>query len=59
VPLPAVSKRLGHSNIYVTATVYAHALPNDESAAAEKWEAAMNRAPNSKVVEMPLQKKPA
>jgi integrase len=29
VPLPAVSKRLGHSNIYVTATVYAHALPSD------------------------------
>jgi integrase len=59
VPLPAVSKRLGHSNIYVTATVYAHALPGDESAAAEKWEAAMNRAANAKVVEMPLKKKQA
>jgi integrase len=56
VPLPAVSKRLGHSNIYVTATVYAHALPNDELATAEKWESAMNRAANSKVVEMPLKK---
>lgn len=43
VPLPAVSKRLGHSNIYVTATVYAHALTSDDSSAAEKWEAAMKR----------------
>ena len=56
VPLPAVSKRLGHSNIYVTATVYAHALPKDESAAAEKWEAAMKRTEKSKVIEMPLKK---
>jgi integrase len=56
VPLPAVSKRLGHSNIYVTATVYAHALASDESAAAERWEAAMKRAGNSKVIEMPLKK---
>jgi hypothetical protein len=54
VPLPAVSKRLGHSNMYVTATVYAHALPSDESHAAAKWEAAMKRAGNSKLVEMPL-----
>ena len=59
VPLPAVSKRLGHSNIYVTATVYAHALSSDESAAAEKWEAAMSRAANPKVLEMPLKKKQA
>jgi integrase len=59
VPLPAVSKRLGHSNIYVTATAYAHALPSDESAAAEKWGAAMKRAGNSKVVEMPLRQKEA
>jgi integrase len=56
VPLPAVSKRLGHSNISVTATVYAHALASDESAAAERWEAAMKRAGNSKVIEMPLKK---
>lgn len=47
VPLPAVSKRLGHTNIYVTATVYAHAIATDESAAAEKWEAAVNRTLNS------------
>jgi integrase len=47
VPLPVVSKRLGHSNIYVTATVYAHALSNDESAAAEKWESGMDRKPSA------------
>lgn len=59
VPLPAVSKRLGHSNVYVTATVYSHALGADESTAAEKWEAAMKRAESSKVIEMPLKRKPA
>ena len=26
VPLPAVSKRLGHANTHITATVYSHAL---------------------------------
>jgi len=57
VPLPTVSKLLGHSNIYVTATVYAHALPSDESAAAEKWQAAKDRAAKSKVVEIPLKNK--
>jgi integrase len=59
VPLPAVSKRLGHSNIYVTATVYAHARGADESTAAAKWELAMKRAGSSKVIEMPLKRKPA
>ncbi len=34
-PLPAVSKRLGHSNVNTTATVYAHALSRDEEEAAE------------------------
>lgn len=41
VPLPAVSKRLGHSSPRITAEVYAHALPKDEEAAAEIWEKAM------------------
>jgi integrase len=59
VPLPVVSKRLGHTDIYTTARVYAHALASDESAAAEKWETAMQRAEKSKVVEMPLKKKQA
>ena len=42
VPLPAVSKRLGHANVHVTATVYSHALPEDEVAAAQTWNDAMS-----------------
>jgi integrase len=38
VSLPTVSKRLGHSSVYVTATVYSHALSMDEVAAADAWE---------------------
>jgi integrase len=38
VSLPAVSKRLGHSSVYVTATIYAHALSADEVAAADVWD---------------------
>ncbi|WP_321476892.1 tyrosine-type recombinase/integrase [uncultured Paludibaculum sp.] len=41
VPLPAVSKRLGHSSPRITAEIYSHALPNDEEAAADIWEAFM------------------
>jgi integrase len=58
VPLPVVSKRLGHRDVYTTARVYAHALQTDEIAAAEKWDAAMKSA-DSKVVEIPLKKKQA
>lgn len=39
VTLPTVSKRLGHSSVYVTATVYSHALSKDETAAADIWDA--------------------
>jgi integrase len=56
VPLPAVIKRLGHTDIYTTARIYAHALQSDEIAAAEKWEEAMKRA-DSKVVQLPLKKR--
>jgi len=42
VPLPVVSKRLGHSSVYTTATIYSHALSKDEVAAAETWDAAVN-----------------
>jgi integrase len=42
VPLPTVSKRLGHANTHVTATIYSHALPQDEIAAAEIWNKAMS-----------------
>jgi integrase len=57
VPLPVVSKRLGHTDIYTTARVYAHALAGDESSAAEKWTAAMKRAEKSKVVEIARKKR--
>jgi len=39
VPLTDVSKRLGHVNPHVTATVYAHALPGRDDLAATAWEA--------------------
>ncbi len=38
VPLTNVSKRLGHVNPHVTATVYAHALPGRDDLAAAAWE---------------------
>jgi integrase len=41
VPLPTVSKRLGHANTHITATVYSHALEKDEQTSAEVWEKAM------------------
>jgi integrase len=44
VPLPTVSKRLGHSSPHVTATIYSHALPNDEQAAAEIWDTAFQKS---------------
>jgi len=34
VPLPVVSKRLGHANSNVTLGIYAHAMKSDESSAA-------------------------
>jgi integrase len=44
VPLPVVSKRLGHSSVYVTATVYSHALTNDELAAADVWDSSIQKS---------------
>ncbi len=38
VPLPVVSKRLGHSSVDFTLRVYAHAFDKDEVAAAEIWD---------------------
>ena len=35
VPLPVVSKRLGHANPSITARVYSHVLPGDEIRAAQ------------------------
>lgn len=42
VPLTDVSKRLGHVNPHVTATVYAHALPGRDDLAADAWEKFQN-----------------
>jgi integrase len=42
VPLPTVSKRLGHSDVHTTATIYAHALAKDERAAADAWETSVH-----------------
>jgi integrase len=42
VPLPTVSKLLGHTDVYTTARIYSHSLRGDEATAAQKWEAAMN-----------------
>lgn len=44
VPLPTVSKRLGHSSVRVTAEVYSHALSSDEMAAADVWDKAVGAA---------------
>ncbi|MGD0497573.1 MAG: tyrosine-type recombinase/integrase [Bryobacteraceae bacterium] len=38
VPLPAVSARLGHSSVRVTADVYAHAIHGQDDEAVRKWE---------------------
>jgi len=42
VPLTEISKRLGHSNPHVTATIYAHMLPGRDNLAAEAWEKFQN-----------------
>ncbi len=48
VPLPAVSKRLGHSSVATTARIYAHALPKDDITAAEVWDTSMRAATEAK-----------
>ena len=44
VPLPAVSKRLGHSSVYVTATIYIHSVSKDELAAADIWDTSIQKS---------------
>jgi integrase len=46
VPLTDVSKRLGHVNPHVTATVYAHALEGRDDLAAAAWEKFQKSAAN-------------
>jgi integrase len=40
VPLPVVSKRLGHANSQITLKVYSHVIKNDEVIAADLWDEA-------------------
>jgi integrase len=42
VPLPAVSARLGHADVNITAKIYAHALPDDDRRAADTWDSLIN-----------------
>ena len=56
VPLPTVSKRLGHANVNVTATIYAHALPNDEAEAAAIWAQGMKAVKESDTPEQAQKK---
>jgi integrase len=50
VPLPAVSKRLGHANSHVTATIYSHALDKDDQVAADAWDSIESRLSGSSAV---------
>jgi integrase len=43
VPLPAVSARLGHSDVNVTARIYSHMLPDDDARAAGAWESVIDK----------------
>jgi integrase len=38
VPLPVVSKRLGHSSVRVTADIYAHVIHGQDDEAVRQWE---------------------
>jgi integrase len=40
VPIPTVSKRLGHANPTITLKLYSRALESDELAAAQRWDGA-------------------
>jgi integrase len=41
VPITAISERLGHANAAITHSIYAHAMPADNQAAAMAWNNAM------------------
>jgi integrase len=40
VPLPVVSKRLGHANSDITLKIYSHAMKHDEGTGSDAWDAA-------------------
>jgi integrase len=44
MPLPVVSKLLGHSDIYTTAKIYSHSLSKDEERAGEMWDVIARKA---------------
>ena len=44
VPINVVSKRLGHSNITTTLSIYAHLMPMTDEEAADEFEEAMAEA---------------
>jgi integrase len=48
VPLSAVSKRLGHSSIRVTADTYSHAIHGQDDDAVRRWEAYQQRQRQAK-----------
>ena len=41
--LAEVSRRLGHSNVYVTASIYTHAISGSDQDAADAWEKYQNQ----------------
>jgi integrase len=43
VPLPAVSARLGHSDMQTTLRIYGHMIPGQDDEAVRKWEAYQQR----------------
>ena len=45
VPVKVLSQRIGHADVTVTLTVYAHVLPGDDEAAADIAAAAITRTP--------------
>lgn len=44
VPLGAVSARLGHADPNITARIYLHALPDDDTRAADAWESVIEKS---------------
>ncbi len=44
IPLPAVSKLLGHASVHATANIYSHSLSKDEQAAAGAWDEIARKA---------------
>jgi integrase len=53
VPLTAVSERLGHSSVRVTAEVYSHALAGQDEEAAKRWEEFQRRSGAERVLPNP------